>query len=86
MSRSVQGDRDGRSNVNKPTHDYVGRKVCGCCVTLISDLGPECAHDIAGAIRAGLTIERVPREQLATIMAEPTFMACPHGQLPLEGI
>lgn len=66
---------------------YVGRKRCGCAVGIITDLGDErTANGVAGFIKDGLTVNRVPWSMYRQIAEEETFMACPHGQLtlPLE--
>lgn len=66
----------------EPTHDYVGRRPCGCVMALAADLGDRYTADaVRDMIIHGGTVERVTREELRIIMDEPTFMSCPHGQM-----
>ena len=46
--------------IEQATHCYIGRKACGCVVAVQVDTGADCAKDICGFIRDGLSIERVP--------------------------
>jgi hypothetical protein len=65
-----------------PTHVYVARKLCGCVVGLVTDLGDkQTGKHVAEFIGSGLAVNRhdwaTYREKIAL---ELTFMACPHGQ------
>ena len=63
---------------------YIARKLCGCCVGVTTDSSSdETAHRVAEFIRDGLTVEHVDWDTYERIAQEPTFMDCPHGQLPL---
>ncbi len=47
--------------LEQPSHSYLGRKKCGCAVAIVSDCGDAyTARTVAGFIKDGLTIERVP--------------------------
>lgn len=65
-----------------PTHVYVARRKCGCVTGLVSDLGDKATgKSVCEMIGGGLTIDRVSFDDYkAKIIAEPTFMKCPHGQ------
>jgi len=69
----------------KPTHVYVGRKDCGCCVGLITDRRDKDTGDsVSEFIADGLTVDRVDwRTYTEKISKEPTFMNCPHGQIAM---
>lgn len=63
---------------------YVGRKKCGCAVGIVTDLGDaRTANAVAGFIKDGLAVNRVPWSTYRQIADEETFMACPHGQMAL---
>ena len=64
-----------------PTHAYLGRLPCGCCVGVITDLGDEgTAESVAEFIRGGMYVERVTWDTYRFIAHnELTFMNCPHG-------
>jgi len=70
--------------IPKPNFVYIGRKPCGCCTAVISDLAgfeKDTAKDVAAVIKSGRAIERVSFEQYkTTVRFEPTFMACPHSK------
>jgi hypothetical protein len=47
--------------INKPTHSYIGRKLCGCVVAVCVDAGDTItANEVAEFIKSGLKVERVP--------------------------
>ncbi len=52
--------------MNLGTHCYVGSMACGCGVALVRDM-PEypkdTAADVAGLIRSGYTVQRLPHEE-----------------------
>ena len=65
-------------------HAYIGRKPCGCCVEVVTDNSDaETGKVVGNMIADGLTVERVTWPRYREIAREPTFMNCPHGQLPL---
>jgi len=70
----------------KPTHVYVGRKECGCCVALVTDgRDKDTGKAVAEFIGEGLTVDRVDWETYTNkIRYEETFFKCPHGQLALN--
>lgn len=46
--------------ITKPTHSYVGRKSCGCAVSITVDMGDKfTAQSVKEMILDGLYIERV---------------------------
>lgn len=69
---------------NKPTHVYIARKECGCCVGLVTDLRNKSTGQSVGEfIGDGLTVDRVDWKTYQEICKEETFMTCPHGQMTL---
>jgi len=71
-----------RFEIPIPTHAYIARKECGCCIGVASDIASYprgTAEGVASFIKEGLTVERVTwevyREQVSK---ELTFMQCPH--------
>ena len=76
---------------NKPTHVYIARKACGCCIGVCTDYQDKNTGEAVGEwIADGLTISRADWNTYKTaICQEPTFMSCPHGQMILpiiEGV
>lgn len=70
--------------MNKPTHTYVARKDCGCCLGVVVDLRDKNTGASVGEfIGDGLTVERVDWKTYQEICKEKTFLSCPHGQLSL---
>lgn len=69
----------------KPTHVYVARKECGCCIGLVTDLADKSTGEaVAEFISSGLTVDRVAWADYADkVRHEPGFMNCQHGQLSL---
>jgi len=59
---------------------YIGRKACGCCVAVMTDLGDKMTGQaVSEFIQEGLTVERVTFEEYRTqIVNEPGFMGCHH--------
>ena len=68
-----------------PTHVYVARKACGCCIGLATDLGDKwTAEAVAEFISSGLTVDRIAwADYKEKVSVEETFMDCPHGQMAL---
>ena len=65
---------------NKPTHVYIARPPCGCCVALANaDNDKRTAEHVAEFITDGLAVNRVSWETYKNeVSQEETFMACPH--------
>lgn len=58
-------------SIPKPEYDYVGRKPCGCCVAVVAEIpGNEkgTAKWVAGFIRDGLAVERIPHADFHKIL------------------
>lgn len=75
-------------NQRKATHVYIGRKSCGCCVAVVTDLQDKMTgKEVSEFIASGLTVERISFDDYrARIVDEPGFMGCIHeegGQLVL---
>ncbi len=70
----------------KPTHVYIGRTSCGCCVALRSDTGDAAtAKSVAEFIEEGLTVNRVSWINYTEgVSQEEGFMDCKHGRDQLE--
>lgn len=66
----------------KATHVYVGRKACGCCVAVVTDLQDKMTgKEVAEFIASGLTVERISFDDYrARIVEEPGFMGCIHEE------
>lgn len=68
--------------IKNATHVYVGRTACGCPVAVVTDLGKECARDVADMVRRGYFIERVTFEDYragaAVEMKAYLHDGCPH--------
>lgn len=69
----------------QPSHVYVARKECGCCVGLVTDLADkDTGAHVADFIGSGLAVERVTWDVYKdTVRHEEGFMNCKHGQLAL---
>ena len=68
----------------EPTHAYIGRKSCGCCLAVATDEGTsDMFEQLAVWTEEGLKMEHVTWERYREVSAEPTFMMCNHGQLKL---
>lgn len=62
-------------DIPAPSHDYVGRKPCGCVVAIVADLGDkETGQNVAELIKDGLIIDRLPRQEAAHLLMQE----CPH--------
>lgn len=72
--------------MNKPTHVYIARNDCGCCIGVAVDLrNRNTGKSVGGFISDGLYIERVDWETYREkIQKEKTFLSCPHGQSTLR--
>lgn len=70
---------------SRPTHVYVARKDCGCCIGIASDMRDrETGEGVAEWIGDGYTVDRVDwNTYRESVCKEETFMSCPHGQLAL---
>ena len=70
--------------MKKPTHFYIGRKTCGCCMASCYDLkDASTRRSINEFMRDGLDIERIVFADYARVMKEPGYMNCFHGQTSL---
>lgn len=64
----------------KATHAYLGVKPCGCAVALACDDGDRhTANDVAGFIRSGYAVERVPIEDAAARIRRCTHLPAERG-------
>jgi hypothetical protein len=63
-----------------PTHVYIGRYDCGCCVAASVDLKDKTtAAQVAEFIESGLSIDRIDFAKYRNeVCKEETFMQCPH--------
>lgn len=69
------------TGIPKPTHEYIGKKWCGCIVAMTADLpqfSKHTAKSVAEMISDGLTVERVP------FGSSNVIWDCPHGEKPKE--
>lgn len=68
----------------RPTHVYVGRKKCGCCIGVITDFEDKgTGKAVAEFIGDGLNVNRVDFEVYRNeVCKEEAFMSCPHKQQP----
>lgn len=69
-----------------PTHDYIGRKPCGCVVAVLADLPSQKQHTarmVAAFIRDGLAVERIALADLARYF--PLGCRCTPGDGPQKG-
>lgn len=79
-------------DIPRPAFVYIGRRSCGCCTAVISDLPgfeKDTAKEVAEVIASGRTIERVAFDVYRDrVSHEETFMACPHQEqkLQLDGL
>ncbi len=64
----------------KPTHVYIARSKCGCCVALTNaDNSKYTADHVADFIKDRLTVKLVSWETYKNeVSQEDTFMTCPH--------
>lgn len=64
----------------KPTHVYIARLNCGCCMAVCNDHGDKhTANAVAQFIREGAYVERIEWDKYKNdVSNEPTFMKCPH--------
>jgi hypothetical protein len=69
-------------NDSKPTHVYIGRKSCGCCVAVTVDLQDKYTGKSVGEfISGGLMVERITFDDYRNFVCkESSFMECPHGK------
>lgn len=72
----------------RPTHVYIFRAPCGCCLALANVPREDeskaekkfAARFIAEQIENGLAVEKVTWDDYRErVSKEPTFMKCPHG-------
>ena len=62
-----------------PTHAYIGRAECGCCIYVIADTTEDkeqIGSDVGKAIASGLNVTRVTWDEYLRITEEPHFMKC----------
>jgi len=64
-----------------PTHCWIGRKTCGCVMSIAGDdmNRKELAKFVSQMIKDGLIPERITWEDCkGRVISEPTFFNCPH--------
>lgn len=64
----------------KPTHVYIGRASCGCCLALVNDDGNKfTGESVSGFIEEGLTVSHIKWQHYVDVVSrEPGFMQCIH--------
>jgi hypothetical protein len=73
-----------KNDMKPATHVYIGRKECGCCVAVVTDLmDKSTGKSVAEFIGDGLIIKRVSFPEYREMCKEETFMGCTHGQAKL---
>lgn len=69
--------------MRKPTHDYIGRKPCGCVVAVTCDMNDNhTRREVVQWMHQGLAIERVALEYVKEHI--DTWFDCQHEVVQLE--